>query len=69
MTYGELIRRLRRLGVEFHHQGGGSHEFWWNPVTKGKTQIAAHRGREIPSGTLQKILSDLDLTLDDLRNA
>jgi len=69
MTYGELTRRLRRLGIEFYRQGRGSHEFWRHPEKRVVTIIPNHRGREIKKGTLAKILHDLGLTEDDLRNA
>jgi predicted RNA binding protein YcfA (HicA-like mRNA interferase family) len=69
MTYGELTRRLRRLGIEFQHQGKGSHEFWWNPKTGASTRIPVHRGQEIAPGTLRSILRELGLNERDLRNA
>ena len=69
MTYGELTRRLRQLGMQYHHKGRGSHEIWWNPASKLYTQIPVHRGREIPPGTLRAILRQLGLSENDLRDA
>jgi predicted RNA binding protein YcfA (HicA-like mRNA interferase family) len=68
MNYGELTRRLRRLGIRLYRQGKGSHETWWDPEKKLFTIIQHHQGREIPNGTLRAILRDLQLTEDDLRN-
>lgn len=69
MTYSELTRQLSRLGVVFRRQAKGSHEIWWHPGRKVYTLIPNHRGREIKKGTLAKILRDLGLSEDDLRNA
>jgi predicted RNA binding protein YcfA (HicA-like mRNA interferase family) len=69
MTYGELTRKLQRLGVRFRRQARGSHEIWWHPIRQRYTIIPNHRGREISRGTLAAILRDLGLTEEDLRNA
>ena len=69
MTFAELTRKLRRLGIEFRRQAKGSHEIWWDPKTGRRTLINNHAGREIPPGTLRAILKDLALTEDDLRDA
>ena len=67
MTYAELTRRLRRLGIEFRRQARGSHEIWWDPKRKLYTLIPNHPGKEIKKGTFGKILRDLGLTEEDLR--
>ncbi|MGQ9628324.1 MAG: type II toxin-antitoxin system HicA family toxin [Anaerolineae bacterium] len=64
MRYGELVRRLRKLGCEFLDSAAGSHEIWWNPQTGGKAVIARHKGKEIPKGTLERILKDLGVDRD-----
>ena len=69
MTYAEITRKLKRLGVEFRRQASGSHEIWWRPHLKVYTRIAHHSRQEIPKGTLSRILKDLRLTEDDLNNA
>ncbi len=68
MKYGELTRKLRRLGITLRRQAGGSHEIWWNAEKKRYTIIARHPTRDIRTGTLLKILKDLELTLEDLEN-
>ena len=68
MQYGELTRKLRRLGCQFRRQAKGSHEIWWHPERKLYTVIPRH-SREIARGTLLKILKDLDLTENDIKKA
>jgi predicted RNA binding protein YcfA (HicA-like mRNA interferase family) len=67
MRYGELTRRLRRLGCEKLRQAGG-HEIWWRPGTDLRTVIPCHPSKEISKGTLQAILRDLGLCLENLRH-
>ncbi len=65
----ELVRKLHRLGLELYRQGAGSHEVWWWPEKRARTTIPRHSTREIAPGTLKKILKDLGLREDDLRDA
>lgn len=51
MTYGELKRRLRRLGVVVDRQGA-RHELWLNPATQRRAAIPRHDQREVPAGML-----------------
>ena len=69
MTYGELTRRLRRLGVRYERHGRGSHEIWVNPASRSVALIPNHGSRELATGTVRSILKQLGLTEDDLRNA
>ena len=69
MTYGELTRRLRRMGMRYVRHGRGSHELWVNPNNRSVALIPNHGSREIPTGTLRSVLRQLGLTEDDLRNA
>ena len=66
MTYAELTRKLRRLGIEFRRQARGSHEIWWDPKNQLYTLIPNHPGRELSKGTLAKILRDLRITDSEL---
>lgn len=66
MNYRQLTRQLRRLGCEFYRQAAGSHEIWWHPATGRRTTVPNHGPRDIPKGTLAKILRDLDLKPEDL---
>ena len=67
LTYGELRRALRRLGIE-EIRRGTRHDWYGRPEGNQRTLIPRHRG-EIPTGTLHGILDDLGLTLADLRRA
>jgi predicted RNA binding protein YcfA (HicA-like mRNA interferase family) len=66
VKYSELVRRLRRLGIEKADEGA-RHEIWIRAERQLRTVIPRHQSREIPPGTLARILRDLGLTLDDLR--
>ena len=64
MTYGELTRKLRRLGCYPTRFGAGSHELWRNPATHTQTPIPYHRAKEIGPGLLARILRQLDIDRD-----
>jgi len=66
VKYGELIRKLRRLSIEFRRQARGSHEIWWDPKRKLYTVIPNHPGKQIKAKTLASILRDLGLKKEDL---
>ena len=66
MKYGELTKKLRRLGIEFRRQARGSHEIWWDPKRKLYTVIPNHPGKENKRKTLAGILRDFGLKEDDL---
>lgn len=53
--YREIIKILKRFGFEFHRQAAGSHEIWYNPITKRYTTLPNHSG-DMPEGTLRAIL-------------
>lgn len=67
MKYRELSKHLRELGCEFVRNGAGSHRIWWNPATERYTTIPDWGAKDLASGTLRKIVSDLGLGPDDLR--
>jgi predicted RNA binding protein YcfA (HicA-like mRNA interferase family) len=69
VTYNELTRRLKRLGVRFEREARGSHEIWRNPSNGQVTLIANHGSSELRGGVVSKILKDLGFTEDDLRRA
>ena len=67
MTYGELTRKLRRLGIEFYRQGS-THEIWWDPRTGRVAQIPRHK-REVATGTVRGVVVRLGLSMDDFQGA
>ena len=65
-TYREVIRKLKKIGFEFYRTGKGDHEIWFNPQTRLKTTIPHHK--EIREGTLQNILKQCQVSIDEFLN-
>ena len=63
-SYREAVRRLRSLGFEFDRHAKGSHEIWWNPVSRRRTTIPNHPG-DLPEGTLRAILKQAGVTPEE----
>lgn len=42
LTAIEVIRGLKKAGFVFDRQAKGSHEIWYNPITKKRTTIPNH---------------------------
>ena len=61
----DVIRGLKKAGFVFDRQGKGSHEIWYNPVTKRRTTVPNHPGVDIPKGTLKAILKEAGLSAED----
>ena len=66
MTYAELGRKLRDLGITLKRHGR-SHDIWEEPVSGATAAVPRHKG-EVPAGTLRAILRGLGLRSDDLRD-
>jgi predicted RNA binding protein YcfA (HicA-like mRNA interferase family) len=64
LTADEVIRRLRGAGFIFDRQARGSHEIWWNPVTRARTTVPQHPG-DLPEGTVRAIVKQADLMVDE----
>jgi predicted RNA binding protein YcfA (HicA-like mRNA interferase family) len=62
--YREIIRILKKMGFEFYRQAAGSHEIWYNPVSRKFTTIPNHSG-EMPEGTLKAILKQADIDVEE----
>jgi len=60
-TYRDVVRKLRRAGFVFDRNAAGSHEIWYNPVTRRRTTVPSHPG-DLPKGTLKAILRQAGLT-------
>lgn len=61
--YREIVKRLKKLGFEFHRQAAGSHEIWYSASTNLYTTIPNHSG-DMPEGTLRAILKQANVTPD-----
>jgi predicted RNA binding protein YcfA (HicA-like mRNA interferase family) len=66
LTARELIRILQRLGFVLLRKSKGSHWQFQHPDGR-RTTVAVHKGRDIGPGLLRKILRDIELDLDDLK--
>ena len=62
--YRRVASKLRELGFEFDRHAKGSHEIWWNPVTRQRTTIPNHPG-DLPEGTLRAILRQAEISIND----
>ncbi|MFV9631880.1 MAG: type II toxin-antitoxin system HicA family toxin [Methanosarcinales archaeon] len=60
-----MIKKLKKAGSVFNRQAKGSHEIWYNPITKRRTTIPKHPGVDIPKGTLKAIINERGITLED----
>ncbi|MBM3943218.1 MAG: type II toxin-antitoxin system HicA family toxin [SAR202 cluster bacterium] len=63
-TAADVFRKLRRAGFVFDRQAKGSHEIWWNPVTRARATIPNHPG-DLPEGTVRSIVKQARLTVDE----
>lgn len=65
LSYRVVIKKARKAGFVFRRNTGGTHEVWWNE-SKRKTCVIPHH-KEIKSGTLKKILAQMDLTEEEFK--
>jgi len=63
LKYREVIQRLRTHGFVFDRPAKGSHEIWYNPVTKRRTTVPHHPGA-LPLGTLRAIIRQTGLSVE-----
>ncbi len=62
-TADDVILKLRRGGFVFDRQAKGSHEIWWNPITRARTTVPHHPG-DLPEGTVRAIIGQAEFTVD-----
>jgi len=60
MTFAELVRLLRSHGFELRRQKG-SKRFYGKAGFPGLIQVDFHGKKEVPSGTLNKIIKDAQI--------
>ena len=65
LTAIEVIRGLKKAGFVFDRQAKGSHEIWYNPVTKRRTTVPNHPGVDIRKGTLKAILKEAGISVEE----
>ena len=61
--YRDVIKKLKKCGFIFYRQAAGSHEIWYNPLTKKFTTVSNHPG-DIPEGTLRAIIKQADVDVE-----
>ena len=66
LPYRVVIKKLRSFGFVFRRATGGSHEIWWNEISK-KTCVIPHH-KEVKAGTLKQILEQAGLTEKEFIN-
>ena len=54
MTYGELKRRLKKIGCNLDREGK-RHEIWYSPITGKRFEVGRHNTEEVATGTLNNI--------------
>ncbi|MDE0450022.1 MAG: type II toxin-antitoxin system HicA family toxin [Spirochaetaceae bacterium] len=63
-SYRDITKRLGERGFVFDRTAKGSHEIWWNPVSRARTTIPNHPG-DVPEGTLRAILRQAGIRPDE----
>jgi predicted RNA binding protein YcfA (HicA-like mRNA interferase family) len=67
ITGAEVVRALRRAGWFPHHQRG-SHVYLKHPMYPGlRVTVPVHSGETIKPKTLQTILKQAEMTVDEFR--
>ncbi|HEV8394766.1 MAG TPA: type II toxin-antitoxin system HicA family toxin [Vicinamibacterales bacterium] len=61
MTWGELIRRLKKAGFVPAKTGKGSHQQLVHPKTGQVITISVHTKKEVGTGLAARILKDAGL--------
>ena len=61
----DVAKKLRKAGFVFDRQAKGSHEIWYNPVTKKRTTVPNHPGADLPKGTLRAIIDQTGLSVEE----
>lgn len=64
--YGDVIKKLRKVGFEYDRNAKGSHEIWYNPENKRRTTIPNHP-QPIKKGTLRAILNQIGLSPEEFQ--
>ena len=65
LTASEIISGLKKAGFVFDRQAKGSHEIWYNPITRKRTTVPNHPGIDIRKGTLKAILREAGISVEE----
>ena len=61
MRVSELIKTLKKTGYCRLVEHGAEHDKWYSEKTGKSFMVPRHPGKEIPNGTLNRILKDAGL--------
>jgi predicted RNA binding protein YcfA (HicA-like mRNA interferase family) len=64
MRYRDVVERLRAHGFAYDRPAKGSHEIWYNPVTRRRTTVPHHPG-DLPMGTLRAVIRQAGLSVEE----
>jgi len=68
VTSKEVVKVLESIGFQFVRQSGSSHAIYKRASDKRRTNVPIHSGKIIKRKTLNAILTDAGLTVDQFRN-
>jgi len=66
VTADQVVRVANRLGFRLHRQRG-SHAVYYREKDKARLVIPMHAGKTIKPKTLQGMLADIGLSVDEFR--
>jgi predicted RNA binding protein YcfA (HicA-like mRNA interferase family) len=61
----DVIHKLRKAGFVFDRHAKGSHEIWYNPVTRRRTVVPNHPNHDLAKGTLRAIICQSGLSSEE----
>ncbi len=67
MTYRDVIHALRNAGFVFDRQAKGSHEIWYNCISKRYVTVPNHPG-SLAAATVRAIVRQTGMTVEEFLN-
>ena len=58
MKTSELLKILKQIGCKLSRHGS-NHDIWYSPKTGESEKIWRHPSKEVPTGTVEKILKKM----------
>jgi len=65
LKYGELIKKLKKIGFRSYRSGKGSHELWVRDEDGKVIPVPKRKGKEIKKGTLRGIIREIGIDLEE----
>lgn len=60
-SYRVIVKKLKKIGFEFHRQAAGKQEIWYNSTIHKFTTIPNHHG-DMPEGALRAIVKQANIS-------